>query len=217
MSTLANSKTNSIGAPYMLSNPIAASSPRTVPIIIAVAVHVVLILGLAKGLSAVRLPTLQTITEAFSVPAETKPQEPVPEIKPVETVDMAPLETLTPPPPVVVESEVAPTEPTEAISVTAQPPATDTPLAEVKLLRQVEPQYPAMSKRMDEQGTVVMRATIQPNGRVASVDIVTSSGYARLDQAARDAVRQWTFARRDGASVAYSVTVPVKFKLDDAR
>jgi len=216
MTTLANTKSNTLDAPYLLSNPVATSSPRTVPIIIAVVVHVALILGLAKGLSAVRLPKLQTITEAFSVPAETKPQEPVPEIKPMETVDTMPVETLTPPP-IVVETEVAPTEPTEAISVTAQPPATDTPLAEVKLLRQVEPQYPAMSKRMDEQGTVVMRLTIQPNGRVASVSVVTSSGYARLDQAARDAVRQWTFARRDGASVAYSVTVPVKFKLDDAR
>jgi hypothetical protein len=30
-------------------------------------------------------------------------------------------------------------------------------------------------------------------------------------------VRQWTFARRDGANVAYNVTVPVKFQLDDLR
>ena len=72
MTTLANTKTHSVNAPFLLNNPVAKSSPRTVPILIAVVVHVALILGLAKGLSAVRLPNLQTITEAFSVPPESK-------------------------------------------------------------------------------------------------------------------------------------------------
>ena len=217
MNTTANS---SFGAPYVLRDPIASKESRTVPMAIAITVNVLLILGLAKGLGAIHMPTVQTITEAFSVPATVEPQPEVPEIAPPETdVSMTPVDVVTPV--IAVEPDVVVSvETPTAISAESQPTTpsmTETPLAEVQLVRQVEPAYPPMSKRMDEQGTVVMRVTVQPNGRVSNVAVVTSSGFQRLDIAARDAVRQWTFARRDGANVAYTVTVPVKFQLDELR
>jgi protein TonB len=217
MNTTVNS---SMGAPYLLNSPIAKSSPKTVPVLIAVAVHVALILGLAKGLSEVRLPSMQTITEAFSVPETVEPKkpEPEPDVALPQDASMTPVPMEMPVIPIEPDVPVT-VETPNAISSDPQPsqPVMDTPFAQVQLLRRVEPQYPAMSKRMDEQGTVVMRLTIMPNGRVSKVDVLNSSGFARLDQAAKDAVRQWTFARRDGAAVAYTVTVPVKFQLDEMR
>jgi protein TonB len=218
MNTTANS---SFGAPYVLRDPVASKGSRTAPMAIAITVNVLLILGLAKGLGVIHMPTAQTITEAFSVPATVEPKPEVPEIAPPETdVSMASVDVAAPV--IAIEPDVVVSVDTHtAISAeTTQPTTpsiTETPLAEVQLMRRVEPAYPPMSKRMDEQGTVVMRVTVQPNGRVSNVAVVTSSGFQRLDIAARDAVRQWTFARRDGANVAYTVTVPVKFQLDELR
>jgi protein TonB len=218
MNTTANSD---FGAAYVLRDPVNVKGSRTGPIEIAVTVNVLLILGLAKGLGVIHIPTTQTITEAFSVPEEIKPADPLPElVPPAASVDLQPLTVDTPPPVIVIEPDVPPvtTTTSDAISAASEPQvgAVDTPLAEVQLVRRTEPQYPAMSKRMDEQGTVVTRLTILPSGRVSKVDVIRSSGHSRLDQAARDAVRNWIFARRDGASMSYTVTVPVKFSLTDS-
>jgi protein TonB len=53
-------------------------------------------------------------------------------------------------------------------------------------------------------------------GRVSAVSLVKSSGYALLDDRAREAVQRWIFrpTRRDGKAVATQVEVPVRFSLD---
>jgi periplasmic protein TonB len=217
----ANTAHSALNVPYVLSNPVAVRPPRVGPILLTVILNGALILGLSKGLGVMSVFDPPVVTHAFSVPDTTQPQEPIEDIPPPEpNVAMSPIDIA--PPTLVVEPDIQVSVDTPtSITVDTQPAqpnaAADTPLTAVKLLRQVEPPYPPMSKRLDEQGTVVMRLTILSTGRVSRVDVTTSSGYARLDQAAKDAARQWLFARRDGANVMYTVTVPMKFRLDEMR
>src|SRR3546814_7287866 len=51
------------------------------------------------------------------------------------------------------------------------------------------PRYPVESRRKREQGTVVLALTLGLDGAVESLSIARSSGFPRLDNAARDALR----------------------------
>lgn len=83
-------------------------------------------------------------------------------------------------------------------------------------LRNPRPPYPAISRRMREEGKVTLRVLVTPDGSADSVEIKSSSGSARLDEAALRTVRQWRFipARRGDVAVQSWVLVPVIFKLE---
>ena len=83
-------------------------------------------------------------------------------------------------------------------------------------LTRVEPDYPVEAYRRREEGTVLVSATVGVDGQPASVEVLRRSGSRELDQAAVDAVRQWTFepAIRGGREVAAEVQVPVTFRID---
>ena len=83
-------------------------------------------------------------------------------------------------------------------------------------LRNPRPPYPAISRRMREEGKVMLRVLVTPDGAADSVEIKSSSGSARLDEAALRTVRQWRFipARRGDVAVQSWVLVPVIFKLE---
>lgn len=91
------------------------------------------------------------------------------------------------------------------------------PRADAAYLRNPAPAYPTISRRLREQGLVVLRVFVQPDGRPSEVAVGTSSGSTRLDSAALDAVRAWTFvpAQRGKERVAAWVLVPVHFRLEN--
>lgn len=91
------------------------------------------------------------------------------------------------------------------------------PSSDAAYLRNPAPAYPSIARRLREQGLVVLRVFVQPDGRPSEVAVGTSSGSRRLDSAARDAVRAWTFvpAHRGREPVAAWVLVPVHFRLDN--
>lgn len=60
-----------------------------------------------------------------------------------------------------------------------------------KLVRKVEPQYPAAAKRTNLGGTVKVIAEVAPDGSVKRVEPV--GGSPLLLQAAENAVLQWKF------------------------
>lgn len=66
------------------------------------------------------------------------------------------------------------------------------------------PVYPSVSRRLGEEGVVVLRVLIGTDGRATEVRISKSSGSARLDQAAIEAIGQWRFiaATRAGRPIA---------------
>jgi protein TonB len=79
-----------------------------------------------------------------------------------------------------------------------------------------KPVYPWRSRLQGEQGTVLLSVRISERGHVSDVRVVQSSGSEALDEAARTAVKRWTFhpARRDGHPVEVDVHVPVQFRLE---
>jgi TonB family protein len=61
-----------------------------------------------------------------------------------------------------------------------------------KIVRKVDPQYPAIAKRMNLGGTVRVIAMVSSDGTVKKVDAV--GGSPLLVQAAQNAVSLWKFA-----------------------
>lgn len=83
-------------------------------------------------------------------------------------------------------------------------------------LKNPTPPYPPLSRRMGEEGKVVLRVLVNAQGTADSVEIRTSSGSERLDSSAQKAVRNWKFipAKRGDIAVQSWVQVPIIFKLE---
>lgn len=77
------------------------------------------------------------------------------------------------------------------------------------------PVYPKDSKMLKEEGTVLLLVLITADGKAGVVEIKKSSGFQRLDVAAMEAVKLWTFnpAKVDGNPVEKWYEVPITFKL----
>jgi protein TonB len=82
--------------------------------------------------------------------------------------------------------------------------------------RPAPPRYPMRARELEQQGLVLVRARLDPIGDPVEVEVLRSSGFRLLDEAAAEAVRQWRFvpARRDGHGVEALVQIPVRFTLN---
>jgi TonB family protein len=78
------------------------------------------------------------------------------------------------------------------------------------------PEYPLLSRRQEETGTVRLSFLVTPEGQVRGSELVRSSGFYNLDTAARDALVKCRFqpALENGAPVATWVDVQYRFDLD---
>ncbi|MEO0318482.1 MAG: hypothetical protein RL404_2159 [Pseudomonadota bacterium] len=161
------------------------------------------------------------------------PPKPAPVPTPAPTPAPAPSPTPTPAPAVPAptpapahEAPVRPAPPAPPPPAPAPPPAPPAPPApaprtEVSITANyaagnAKPTYPTMSKRNGEQGTVVLRVLVRHDGTAGSVEVKSSSGFPRLDNAAVEAVRSWRFnpATVDGKAVDEWYQVPIPFKLN---
>ncbi len=90
------------------------------------------------------------------------------------------------------------------------------PSSDADYLNNPPPAYPRMSRRMGEQGTVLVRVFINAEGRAEKAEIRTSSGHPRLDEAALDTVQRWRYVpgKRAGLPEAMWFNVPIRFVLD---
>jgi protein TonB len=80
----------------------------------------------------------------------------------------------------------------------------------------ITPAYPPTSRRLGEEGRVVVNVYVLADGRVGDVQVLESSGYERLDAAALEHVRhEWRFdpARRGGEAVATWGAFGVTFQI----
>jgi protein TonB len=131
----------------------------------------------------------------------------------------------TPPPPVIPPSTTAPviTTPTApAISnvgpaAPTQSTAPPTPSIRTGAVIQpgascAKPDYPSASRRLEEEGTVSLKFLIGVDGRVLQAEIEKTSGFPRLDEAARNALSKCQFrpgtidgkAEQSWASIKYT-------------
>lgn len=79
------------------------------------------------------------------------------------------------------------------------------------------PAYPEIARMRGYEGIVLLAAEILPDGRVGSMKIKKSSGYAVLDQSAVESIKPWKFepARKSGKPFTVWIELPVKFVLTD--
>lgn len=166
-------------------------------------------------------PRPQPAPRKVAAPSSPAPQRVAPQ--PAAAPDLPPAPSA---PTGVVAPQPAPT-PIEAPVVAAPapvaPPAPPAPPARVELpsssaehLQNPQPAYPPMSRRLGEQGTVMLRVLIGTDGSVQEAELKQSSGFERLDRAALETVRKWRFVpgKRGGLPEAMWHIQPVKFVLE---
>lgn len=86
---------------------------------------------------------------------------------------------------------------------------------DVDYLDNAPPAYPSISRRMREEGLVVLKVKVRADGTADAVLVQHPSGSARLDEAALAAVRRWKFvpAKRGDQAIESWVLVPIEFEL----
>jgi protein TonB len=75
--------------------------------------------------------------------------------------------------------------------------------------------YPPVARRLEKQGAVLLRVTIDTHGRPIKVEVVKRVGFG-MDEAALKAVEESTFipARRNGQSLTSRALLPIRFVLE---
>jgi protein TonB len=177
-------------------------------------------------------PVPKPIPKPVPKPVPKPTPKPVP--RPIPTPDPAPQPDPTPSPPTEpAPAPAAPAAPAPAAPAPSGAPAGAAapagPSAPVgppqpKLIGQIDylgspptPTFPAISRRMREEGLVVVRVQINTKGYVDKATIQKSSGFERLDESALQAVRRAAFKPYTENGVAYPALadIPFNFKLKD--
>jgi protein TonB len=172
--------------------------------------------------AAAPTPPAPAIRHQKTVPDLPAPTPPIPKIESSPVV----LETPSALAPVVETSPAAPAQTPlatatasnaapAASAATPAPPKIELPSSKADYLNNPRPPYPPFSKRMGEQGLVVVRALIEVNGTASKAEVKTSSGFDRLDAAALQAVLKWRYVpgKRNGEPQAMWFDVPIDFHL----
>ncbi len=145
------------------------------------------------------------------VPAVAGPTEPAEQPRPLKSADLAAAPAALPSAPARPATSEAGPPTQEAAPAPVQPPS-----ARAEHLHNPKPAYPPLSKRLGEQGRVVVRARIEVDGTASEAEVHTSSGYDRLDRAARQTVLHWRYVpgTRNGVPEAMWFNVPIQFVLE---
>jgi protein TonB len=96
-------------------------------------------------------------------------------------------------------------------------PTRDAQFEKPKRLKPNRPEYPPALKAQGVQGDVVVRVDIAASGQVTNVTIVSSSGYAAFDAAAKQAAASERFAPalRDGIAVPFTLSYSYRFRIEE--
>ncbi len=109
--------------------------------------------------------------------------------------------------------------PVAAAPVNATPapsPKIALPSTQADYLNNPKPAYPALSRRLGEQGRAVVRVLIGADGLPQKAELHSSSGFERLDRAALDTVMRWRYVpgKRGDVPEAMWFNVPLNFVLE---
>ena len=180
---------------------------------------------------------VMAVSEAVDVPVPPPPPAkrlppPAATVSPRPT---APLATSAPELPLAVPAASVPAEsapiglpapspvqnsaPAAAAPVTATPapsPKIALPSTQADYLNNPKPAYPALSRRLGEQGRAVVRVLIGADGLPQKAELHSSSGFERLDRAALDTVMRWRYVpgKRGDVPEAMWFNVPLNFVLE---
>ena len=193
---------------------------------LTLALHALVVAGLLSHEPARKalIAAVPIMVDLIALPkVETRPEPPTEPPKPKPVTKSAPLPVE--PAPVLAAPAEAPSPVTAppAPSVPAPQPVASTesaavipPVFNAGYLENPAPAYPVISRRMGEQGRVVLRVLVNAAGAADEVQVRNSSGHPRLDEAARETVRRWRFvpAKRGAEPVAAWVLIPISFRLE---
>jgi len=199
---------------------------------IVVAVHLALVYALVAGLAQRTVVVAHAPIETRILPPDQPtlpPPAPPPKLAPPPPLYVPPPTVhLAPPPPapgraVTAVTTVKPPEPAPVAVAPAPPAATAAPphvpvrvQPRIDMAHSREPEYPPMSRRLGEQGSLVVQVRVEPDGRPSDVKLIESSGSARLDAAALAGIRadyRFVPATVDGQPVAEWITFRFVWKL----
>lgn len=167
--------------------------------------------------------------ESFIQPQTTPPPfplAPVPASNPADTAGALPetratgIEPSSPTTPLTTGmAAVPPTTPSGAVISPSSGLANgdmELPSATASFLHNPPPRYPPLSRRLGEQGQVLLRVRIEVDGTASQAEIRASSGYTRLDQAALQTVLTWRYVpgSRNGVPEAMWFNIPILFVLE---
>jgi len=181
------------------------SGNKIIAIIIVALIHVgigyALITGLAYSAVKKAIERVTTVDIEEPPPPEEEPPPPPPDeiappppVAPPPPINVSvappPIQTVTtPPPPAPVFTRAAPPPP-------APPPPPSrargaTPDGQGRWAARIQENYPARAIRDETEGSVGVRVTIGPNGRVTACTVTSSSGSPVLDEAACDGMTRY--------------------------
>ena len=107
---------------------------------------------------------------------------------------------------------------TQAASPVASPvsSAVQLPSSDADYLQNPKPAYPAISRRLNEQGRTMVRVLIGADGQPQRAEIGKSSGFSRLDDAALASVMRWRYVpgKRGGVAETMWFNVPIDWVLE---
>ena len=129
----------------------------------------------------------------------------IPAMEAFTVVNLTPV--VEPEPPVETPPEPPPTAPEPKILVVERMPP--------HLLEGIDPDYPRMSARLGESGSVLCILHVDAEGEVSRVEVEESSGFTRLDEAAIERLETWRFrpATLGGEAVIGTYRHRVRFEL----
>ena len=169
-------------------------------IALVLVLHVLFFWAIQSGLVRTVTQKAQVVVDAVLL-SEDKPSPPspaspppAPRQVPVVPAPAAPV-VATPSPSAVTAVTSAPAPAAPAAPAAPSGPRADAvrTAAMVNAAQCEKPEYPSASRRLEEEGTVQLRFLVGVDGKVIQAEVEKSSGYKRLDEAARAGLSRCQF------------------------
>lgn len=206
-----------------------------------VVLHALLFWAVQAGLTRTVIQKMPNVVQALLL-EDKKPELATPPApQPPPPAPSKPPPPQTPPPayvpPAVTPPVAAPANAIAAVSPTPSPavpaplaapsatpatnpaPAARAPVrtaAGVNMAQCDKPEYPSASRRMEEEGTVTVRFLVGADGKIIQSEIEKSSGFKRLDEAARAGLSKCQFkpAMVDGKAEQAWASIKYTWRLE---
>ena len=177
---------------------------KVTALIVVAILHVIVGYALVTGLAYSAFQKVKERVETFDVKEEKPPEEPPP--PPDQPLPPPPI--VAPPPPISFDRPQAPVvqtvpvapPPAPVFTQAAQPPAPPPvaskargakPKGQGSWASRIQDNYPSAALRKEIEGTVAVRVTVGPDGRVSGCTVSGSSGSGDLDSAACDGMTRY--------------------------
>jgi protein TonB len=177
--------------------------------------HLVAVYALVSGMAPQILRLVPPDIQIERFETTTPPKTSVPQLPPLAQPTPDTSAKVVPP---VINIESTDRTAITATTTTHTPPPADSGATGISGTHSTPP-YPLEARTLSHQGTAVLQLTISAKGDVVAANVVQSSGYAELDEAAVSWVQaHWKYkpAFQGGVAVTSQAQAAVKFDLRKA-